>query len=161
MDIDNEPEDDVAPPGCEIEIKNLQNQRDSPSLTELERQKLELLAELDESELKTVENINKKVIETEVTTECSNQEELKLLIDDDDSSPLNKSNIVKESSFGTPVFKREFSIYKLPHIDKFSINMTPIINFENLPNSTGTYEKMAGILEKVRKKLKDETESNL
>lgn len=159
MEIDNEPEDELPPPGCENEIKKLQSQRDSPSLTELEKQKLELLAELDKSELKIMDNINKKKDENEVTTECNSNQDLNL--DSDDSNSLNKSNIVKESSFGTPIFKRESSFCKLPHIDNFSINMTPIINFENLPNTTGTYEKMAGILEKVRKKLKDPTESNL
>lgn len=68
-------------------------------------------------------------------------------------SPLMQStpNVGKVTSvtLGTPVIvTSEYS--QLPSADKFSKNICDVINFENLPDSTGKYEKMSGLLQKVR-----------
>lgn len=66
-------------------------------------------------------------------------------------------------SLGTPVIvTSEFT--RLPSADKFSKNICDVINFENLPDSTGKYEKMSGLLQKVRSfrsklELKSDSES--
>lgn len=64
------------------------------------------------------------------------------------------SATVKTSSFGTPILKSASPYSKLPKPDNFSQNISPVINFENLPNATGKYEQMTGILQKVRTALK-------
>ncbi|XP_055920241.1 zinc finger CCHC domain-containing protein 8 homolog [Eupeodes corollae] len=54
-----------------------------------------------------------------------------------------------ESVLGTPLLK--FSPFdKLPCGDNFKVGVSDVINFENLPDSTGTYEKMKGVIKKVR-----------
>ncbi|XP_034252102.1 zinc finger CCHC domain-containing protein 8 homolog [Thrips palmi] len=56
---------------------------------------------------------------------------------------------VTSVTFGTPVIvTSEYT--SLPSAEKFSKNICDVINFENLPDSTGKYEKMSGLLQKVR-----------
>ncbi|KAK3927489.1 Zinc finger CCHC domain-containing protein 8-like protein, partial [Frankliniella fusca] len=61
------------------------------------------------------------------------------------STPIVGS--VTSVSLGTPVLVRsEFT--SLPSADKFAKNICDVINFENLPDSTGKYEKMSGLIKK-------------
>ncbi|KAJ8918642.1 hypothetical protein NQ315_013148 [Exocentrus adspersus] len=143
----------------------------SPSLTDLENQKENLLAALEE-------NSNSKSIEaTAEEQETSDQEKPKTdsnlekipidqtleinidKVEDSNTSfaspPLNNSvNCVKNSSFGTPILKSNSAYSQLPNPDNFMKDVSPVINFENLPNSTGKYEQMTGVLQKVRSTLK-------
>uniref|UniRef100_A0A1B0DEL8 PSP proline-rich domain-containing protein n=1 Tax=Phlebotomus papatasi TaxID=29031 RepID=A0A1B0DEL8_PHLPP len=51
---------------------------------------------------------------------------------------------------GTPILV-PFSPYsRLPDGDRWAKGVSGVIDFENLPDSTGKYEKMKGVLEKVR-----------
>ncbi|KAF8777192.1 Zinc finger CCHC domain-containing protein 8 [Argiope bruennichi] len=59
----------------------------------------------------------------------------------------------KQMTLGTPSLSRHSSYQKLPDYDKFAQNVTSHICFENLPNSTGTYEKMKKVLKKVKEKF--------
>jgi hypothetical protein len=68
-------------------------------------------------------------------------------------TPENRVGKVKTIDLGTPLLKSVSPYAKLPSADKFSINICDVINFENLPDSTGKYEKMSGIIRKVRDKL--------
>lgn len=55
--------------------------------------------------------------------------------------------------FGTPLLK--FSPYdNLPPGANFQVGVSDVINFENLPDSTGSYEKMEKIIKKVRTEVK-------
>ncbi|EFA04058.1 zinc finger CCHC domain-containing protein 8 homolog [Tribolium castaneum] len=102
-----------------------QPERNSPSLVDLEQQKQQLLEELND-EPKDVEK-----------------------------SDLDKEFLaVKESCFGTPILKSGSPYSTLPDPDKFSKDVSPVINFENLPNSTGKYEQLSDVLQKVRDTLK-------
>lgn len=59
----------------------------------------------------------------------------------------NKASI--SIDFGTPLLK--FSPYdNLPPGANFQVGVSDVINFENLPDSTGSYEKMEKIIKKVR-----------
>lgn len=59
---------------------------------------------------------------------------------------------VTNTVLGTPVLK--FSPYEsLPSGDKFALGICHHINFENLPDSTGKYEKMKSLLKKVRNQV--------
>lgn len=105
---------------------------DTTALDDLESKRKKLLAELgiDSVEGETTENDNTKA----------------------NGSP--KQNMVKKSSFGTPVLKSASPFSTLPKPENFSQDVSPIINFENLPNSTGKYQQMTGVLQKVRTALK-------
>ncbi|GBM63238.1 Zinc finger CCHC domain-containing protein 8 [Araneus ventricosus] len=59
----------------------------------------------------------------------------------------------KQMTLGTPSLSRHSSYQKLPDYEKFAQNVTSHINFENLPDSTGTYEKMKKVLKKVKEKF--------
>lgn len=57
-------------------------------------------------------------------------------------------------AMGTPVAIRHSPFNALPTIDKFASNMGDLELYQNLPNSTGTYQKMRSLLQKVRTTLK-------
>lgn len=67
---------------------------------------------------------------------------------------LNISCNVKHSLFGTPILKSTSPYSRLPNPENFMKDVSPVINFENLPNATGKYEQMADLLQKVREKVK-------
>lgn len=61
---------------------------------------------------------------------------------------------------GTPLIKQMSPFSKLPVGDKWSVGVTDVIDFENLPDATGTYQKLTGVIDKVRttiKRINDET----
>lgn len=69
----------------------------------------------------------------------------------------------REEVFGTPLIKQVSPYTKLPIGDKWSIGVTDVIDFENLPDSTGTYQKLTGVIQKVRtviKRINDDTEDD-
>lgn len=67
---------------------------------------------------------------------------------------LNTSHgSVKSIDLGTPVLQSTSPYNKLPSSEKFSKNICNVINYENLPDSTGKYEQMTGVLQKVRNTL--------
>lgn len=94
----------------------------SPSLSDLESRKQSLLAELEEN---------------------SSSEAVKLV----KTPTLGK---VKSVALGTPILKATSPYSRLPSAEKFSRDICDVINFENLPDSTGKYEKMSDIIQKVR-----------
>lgn len=140
MEIDCDEEQNIVPPGCE---ENL-NPRLSPTLNDLEEEKLKLLAELSQGE--TVKIVNKPEVQKDVDVKTE---------EENSNKNHNVQANVKASTFGTPILDRKYPFAKLPHLDNFSTNVTPVIYFENLPNSTGKFEQMSGLLQKVRKTLKD------
>lgn len=83
----------------------------------------------------------------------------------DDTKPIAEEPItpttetVKHSTFGTPIVKGASPYNKLPNPANFSKDISPVINFENLPNATGKYEQMNNILQKVRRTLKGSGEN--
>ncbi|BFZ18357.1 hypothetical protein BsWGS_21396 [Bradybaena similaris] len=66
--------------------------------------------------------------------------------------PRSSSTISLSRDFGTPVLTRENS--GLPDAAKFGQGVEEHIPFENLPNSTGTFEKMRSLIEAIRNKTK-------
>lgn len=61
-----------------------------------------------------------------------------------------KFGTVKNLDFGTPILKSVSPFAKLPAREQFSVNVSDVINFENLPNSTGKYETMTHLITKIR-----------
>lgn len=70
----------------------------------------------------------------------------------DSSSTPSTPNLgrVTSVSLGTPILVSS-PFLCLPSADKFAKNICDVINFENLPDSTGKYETMSGLIKKVRK----------
>lgn len=55
---------------------------------------------------------------------------------------------------GTPLIKQVSPFSRLPTGEKWSVGVTEVIDFENLPDATGTYSKLSGVIEKVRSVIK-------
>ncbi|CAG9864207.1 unnamed protein product [Phyllotreta striolata] len=168
MDIDND-EDKCNETSNRAEaIREADKNVPSPSLVDLEAQKRNLLAALeDSSALKSDENAGELQDLSESSTanktfESGGGEE------EEETSTANKtfggeeeekrSRNVLKSTFGTPILKSGSPYSRLPDADNFTKDVSPVINFENLPNSTGKYEKMSGLLQKVRETLKKPAE---
>lgn len=60
---------------------------------------------------------------------------------------------IKSVDLGTPILQSSSPYNKLPSSEKFSKNICDVINFENLPDSTGKYEQITEVLQKVRTTL--------
>lgn len=78
------------------------------------------------------------------------------------STPTSKPPSVKSrdslgrvlsSTEGTPVLKSSSGHSRLPPRENFSKDICDVINFENLPESTGKFERMRGLLKKVKEVL--------
>ncbi|XP_022915999.1 zinc finger CCHC domain-containing protein 8 homolog [Onthophagus taurus] len=152
MDLDQSTDDSTAPSGCEEVF--------SPSLTELEKQKLELLAELDGGKYNSEMEEKKDAEKSDNKTDENIDSKIEIVEDNTTNGVIPSSPVrdVKLSVFGTPIFQTTSPYCVLPHPDKFSKDISPVINFENLPNSTGKYEQMSAVIQKVRKTLKDISE---
>jgi zinc finger CCHC domain-containing protein 8 len=130
MDIEHEPEStNLNPEPANLIQAAKSNDRNSPSLVDLEQQKQQLLEELNDEPKAEVKNAN---------------------ID-----PEKETSVIKASCFGTPVLKSNSPYLTLPNPDNFSRDVSPVINFENLPNTTGKYEQLTDVLQKVRNTLKN------
>ncbi|KAG1681845.1 Zinc finger CCHC domain-containing protein 8 [Nymphon striatum] len=107
----------------------------SPSLSELENVRKKLLNQLnDNSEIAN---------STSQDSPDSNVESISL--------PTGRSIIVES---GSPSIGSKSGVDKLPEIGKFSDGIGEHLPFENLQDSIGTFDRMKGVLGKVRQKLK-------
>ena len=69
------------------------------------------------------------------------------------NTSLCKSPTVKLIGLGSPLPANIDS--KKPPLEKFAVGMGELIYFENLPTSTGVFDKMRNVICKVRKKLSE------
>lgn len=115
--------------------------------------------ETDSPESPTPEEPVNDVSITETTTEII--ETVQMI----DNSILNTPTSTttgqsRESVFGTPLIKQVSPFTRLPCGDKWSVGVSDVIDFENLPEATGTYQKLTGLIQKVRtvvKRINDDT----
>lgn len=69
--------------------------------------------------------------------------------------PVTKPTLTsKQVMEGTPLLKSASPFDKLPDGDKWSVGVSEVINFENLPDSTGKYEQMKVLIKKVQTVVK-------
>lgn len=120
----------------------------SPSLEDLKAQQAELLEQLESNTSLNTSNLS--VAESNVLSVQSPTHG-----DDEAHNAPAPAEIAKPVVFkgpsieGTPLLK--FSVYeKLPVGDNFKKGVSDVINFENLPDSTGKFEKMKDLLKNVR-----------
>ena len=59
-------------------------------------------------------------------------------------------------ALGTPVSIRHSPFNALPAINKFATDMGDLELFQNLPNSTGAYQRVKSVLQKAKTALKKE-----
>nr|CAD7411390.1 unnamed protein product [Timema poppensis] len=111
----------------------------SPSLSDLETKKLLLLAELEDG---GSSNDTGPLVPAPVGSTVQH-------------TPVSLGK-VKNMNLGTPLLDSLSPYTRLPQPEQFSKDVSDVINFENLPNYTGTYERMSGVLNKVRKVLSHE-----
>ncbi|XP_033354283.1 zinc finger CCHC domain-containing protein 8 homolog [Bombus vosnesenskii] len=125
----------------------------SPSLSELENMKKQLLVELQKSnsDISSKSNSSNSVSKSDMPPPSN---EITPELNRIRQNGINTSHgSVKSIDFGTPVLQSTSPYNKLPPSEKFSKNICNLINFENLPDSTGKYEQMTGVLQKVRHTL--------
>jgi zinc finger CCHC domain-containing protein 8 len=103
----------------------------SPSLSDLETRKQLLLAELEDG---GSSNDTMPRVASQSTPGPS-------------TSTLGK---VKSVDLGTPILQSSSPYSHLPSPEKFSHDICSVINFENLPDSTGKYKRMSDLIHKVR-----------
>ncbi|KAH8402020.1 hypothetical protein KR009_009136 [Drosophila setifemur] len=151
------PPSEAAPPPPPPEDK-LKARPSSPTLEDLRAQQEKLLQQLEgNTSLNTTANESQSVIDLDSTAEVDPAEppvksSLATTSQSTSSTPRATAQPFKASFEGTPVLK--FSIYdKLPVGSKFQEGISDVINFENLPDSTGKYEQMKGLLKSVREKI--------
>lgn len=68
---------------------------------------------------------------------------------------ISKSDLgrILSSSEGTPLLKSKSGHSRLPPPENFSKDICDVLNFENLPESTGKFERMRSLLKKVKRVL--------
>ena len=71
------------------------------------------------------------------------------------NSPKFRPSTIKTTDNGTPIVDTYSPYSELPTSDKWTCFTTDHIFFENLPESTGKYENMVGILKKCREAKKE------
>ncbi|XP_016947342.1 zinc finger CCHC domain-containing protein 8 homolog [Drosophila biarmipes] len=138
------------PPPPEEEDQELSARSPSPSLDDLKAQQEKLLQQLEcNTSLDTTANESKSQTDLDDTAEISEPAVNSKHIEQTQSAP---STPFKASYEGTPLLK--FSVYdRLPVGENFKVGVSDVINFENLPDSTGKYEQMKGLLKNVREKM--------
>jgi hypothetical protein len=68
-----------------------------------------------------------------------------------DYKPQFKGSVSVSKDYGTPILKRAGSINELPMDSKFAQGIEDHIPFENLPDSTGRFNTIRKIVDKIRK----------
>lgn len=146
------------------ELKKIDAGLSSPTLKDLVKQKENLLAALEDSSSSNIAledtTGDPESLEKSKKSDMKNPSEIENSLEENsthsEKSPvLNESKAIKDSTFGTPILKSSSPYSRLPNPDNFMKDVSPVINFENLPNSTGKYEQMTEVLQKVRNTMKN------
>ncbi|XP_017015327.2 zinc finger CCHC domain-containing protein 8 homolog [Drosophila takahashii] len=115
----------------------------SPTMDDLKAQQEKLLQQLEcNTSLDTTANESISQTDLDDTAEVSETA----------ATAKDPPTPFKASYEGTPLLK--FSVYdRLPVGENFKVGVSDVINFENLPDSTGKYEQMKDLLKNVREKM--------
>ncbi|XP_043642227.1 zinc finger CCHC domain-containing protein 8 homolog [Drosophila teissieri] len=140
------------PPPEESEDGELTARSPSPSLEDLRAQQEKLLQELEGNA-----SHNTTANESKSQTDLDETSGMEVAPSDAESGNIDQSQSAPSTPFkatyeGTPLLK--FSVYdRLPVGSNFKVGVSDVINFENLPDSTGKYEQMKDLLKNVREKM--------
>ncbi|XP_072943711.1 uncharacterized protein [Epargyreus clarus] len=126
--------------------------------TDIEKEKEDLPIESNKDD-KTEEietNTDVAAVSPVTTQDCADNNttnDKNLAIPENVGTPEPKAGQVKTTLYGTPVLNLASSFVKLPSDENFSKDICDVINFENLPNSTGKYKKICKLLKKVKNEV--------
>ncbi|XP_032306226.1 zinc finger CCHC domain-containing protein 8 homolog [Drosophila ananassae] len=164
MEVVDEAEDPPLPPSTNLALPPppppppSKERPPSPSLEDLRAQQEKLLEQLEcNTSLDTTANDSKSLINLDSSTDIESVVEPTDVPQTQSAPPTptgtrGPHQAFKASFEGTPVLK--FSVYdKLPVGSNFKVGVSDVINFENLPDSTGKYEQMKDLLKNVRDKM--------
>lgn len=158
----------------------LQRRSVSPTLDDLDEQKRRILAALDDSTLlSSTVGGDDSLIDDILALDTSSQDSQStggqstktdnisehkdgdIFVDRVPSVPIPRSEPMqiptmaaatgtKEILQGTPVLMSVSPFLSLPIGDAWSAGVSDVIDFENLPESTGKYEQMKSVIDKIR-----------
>lgn len=66
------------------------------------------------------------------------------------------TGVIASTDTGTPIVEMYSPFEAIPETDKWGVNMSEHVAFENLPNYTGTWDKMTGLIKKIRNRKEEE-----
>ncbi|XP_035436246.2 zinc finger CCHC domain-containing protein 8 homolog [Spodoptera frugiperda] len=136
-------DDNAKEENAKVGVSSNDNTQPASNNTELSNDKIieeNRLEPTPEPSTSTAENNDEEVNKKDSTPEVP-------------STPESKPGQVKETQYGTPVMNIASSYLKLPTDEKFAKDICDVINFENLPNSTGKYKKISALLRKVKNEV--------
>ncbi|XP_071529999.1 zinc finger CCHC domain-containing protein 8 homolog isoform X2 [Panulirus ornatus] len=149
------------------------------SLSDLEAKRLKILKELEDStsqtacaeEDKSQKDKDSRVVITGNDEQCGeNSEDSRMsgnsaadLSQSENSSNEFNENVKKHKrhhrshskgfKFGAVIPESSTPFKVLPTAEKWAVDVSDHINFENLPNALGTWDKMKGVMGKVKKQM--------
>lgn len=71
--------------------------------------------------------------------------------------PIGTGTIARTDT-GTPIVEMFSPFEVMPDTNKWGVNMSEHVAFENLPNYTGTWDKMTGLIKRIRERKDEEEE---
>ncbi|KAF6206540.1 hypothetical protein GE061_017774 [Apolygus lucorum] len=153
------PEDPPTPPPPGMESFNdIEEEEEEGEILEKSKKGTKRAHSIDDEPTTTTKSPRTSLLQDSVhSADVSASETNESSTADDYCTP----NQTLDSSFGrvisvemgTPALKIHSPFTSLPPPEAFSKDITDVINFENLPNSTGKYEKLKDVLKTVRQKL--------
>lgn len=108
---------------------------------------------IDSPKTETGDQDKSAVADTSITDKESADDDRRLDNKPNVSTPDSKAGHVKTTKYGTPVMNIASPYLKLPSDVKFAKDICDVINFENLPNSTGKYKQICDLLKKVKSEV--------
>lgn len=150
--------DDVAAPASKrttSESKSIDNQ-DETSKAEFSQSDTPMELASDEDKSTDKESVSN--VETSPTEMKDSQEavastsivQIENAVPDSTAALKTPKAKTIRTEYGTPMVVSVTPYNKLPSDDKFAKDICDVINFENLPNSTGKYKQISTLLKKVK-----------
>ncbi|GFS27989.1 zinc finger CCHC domain-containing protein 8 [Elysia marginata] len=144
------------PPIQQHQLKKTLMSQSSEKSTTRKRKRAKESDDKDVKKMKTNDDVNGKT-ENDGEADPAEVEEGEVAVEKSagessasEQMNLSSSTISISRDFSTPIFTRQKS--NLPDASKFGKDIEEHIPFENLPNATGTFEKMKDILDLIKKR---------
>ncbi|KAM3963070.1 LOW QUALITY PROTEIN: zinc finger CCHC domain-containing protein 8 homolog [Aphomia sociella] len=113
------------------------------------------ISKIDDEINDSITVLDKQASSTPSKVDSSNCKDSNLTDNDSEISktPDSKAGHIKTTAYGTPIVNVASTYLKLPTDEKFAKDICDVINFENLPNSTGKYKQISNLLKKVKNEV--------
>lgn len=133
------------------------------TLTDLEEQKQKLMQALANANHNS--NSSSNGLATVDANPPNDESALDVTVPNDECSEVDSPSTPlagrsREVVVGTPLLKAVSPFASLPSGDKWSAGVSGVIDFENLPDATGTYKRLRGLISTVRTVVKQINDQN-